>query len=401
MCTEDVHTVVYPDGREEESRSITRCDKAPRGYQCAQPRVFSYPKTYYAAPTDARFPPTPRMTPAASPRPTTPMAYYSASGGESDHSRRSGNSNSSPSSSSSARRHDRYTTYHTTSSTDPSGAKVININHRSSGSGRKERILIVDNPPTPRTPPQAFAMPYTAPSSPRSGYTMAAEHYARPGRRDTLLRPVIVDERPSNRHVRFDAGSPLNPTSSGSGHRRTGSNESRNSNSYSASDDDRRYPPSASASRRPLPVRRETTDFVLFPEQDDAARRRDRRRRDQAAAAAPTGDDRLDRDLRKAERIAHLNSSIDARSAVPIPGLSRTATDALAEQRERDLRESIRNMNIGPAPSLRRRGTGMTLEEEAQKRRLEERMMPRRRASVGPGSRRGRAGYENGVYVWE
>ncbi|KAH7374548.1 hypothetical protein B0T11DRAFT_292365 [Plectosphaerella cucumerina] len=398
MCTEDVHTVVFPDGREEESRSITRCDKAPRGYQCAQPRVFSYPKTYYAPAVDARFPPTPRMTPAASPRPTTPLAYYSASGGESDHSRRSGNSNNSgsPSSAAAARRGDRYTTYHTTSTTDPSGAKVININHRSSG--RKERILIVDNPPTPRTPPQAFAMPYTAPSSPRTGFTMAAEHYARPGRRDTLLRPVIVDERPSTRHVRFDAAGPSTPSSGG--HRRAGSNESRNS--YSASDDDRRYPPSSS--RRPLPVRRETTDFVLFPEQDDAARRRERRRRDQqaaAAAAAPSGDDRLDRDLRKAERIAQLNSSIDARAAVPIPGMSRTATDVAAEQRDRDLRESIRNMNIGPAPSIRRRGTGMTLEEEAQKRRLEERMMPRRRASVGPGARRGRAVYENGVYVWE
>jgi hypothetical protein len=40
-------------------------------------------------------------------------------------------------------------------------------------------------------------------------------------------------------------------------------------------------------------------------------------------------------------------------------------------------------------------------EEEAMKQRLRERQMPQRRFSVGPGRRRHRVVYENGVYRWE
>jgi hypothetical protein len=40
-------------------------------------------------------------------------------------------------------------------------------------------------------------------------------------------------------------------------------------------------------------------------------------------------------------------------------------------------------------------------EEEAMKQRLRERQMPQRRFSVGPGRRRHRVVYEDGVYRWE
>lgn len=40
-------------------------------------------------------------------------------------------------------------------------------------------------------------------------------------------------------------------------------------------------------------------------------------------------------------------------------------------------------------------------EEEAQRQRLRERMMPKRRATVGPGSRRERVLYDDGVYRYE
>ncbi len=40
-------------------------------------------------------------------------------------------------------------------------------------------------------------------------------------------------------------------------------------------------------------------------------------------------------------------------------------------------------------------------EEEEMKRRLRERQMPKRRFSVGPGNRRHRVLYDDGVYRWE
>ena len=40
-------------------------------------------------------------------------------------------------------------------------------------------------------------------------------------------------------------------------------------------------------------------------------------------------------------------------------------------------------------------------EDEAQRARLKERMQPRRRATVGPGSRRHRVLYDDGLYRWE
>jgi hypothetical protein len=40
-------------------------------------------------------------------------------------------------------------------------------------------------------------------------------------------------------------------------------------------------------------------------------------------------------------------------------------------------------------------------EEEALKERLRERQMPKRRFSVGPGGRRHRVLYDDGVYRWE
>lgn len=40
-------------------------------------------------------------------------------------------------------------------------------------------------------------------------------------------------------------------------------------------------------------------------------------------------------------------------------------------------------------------------EEEALRQRLRERQLPRRRFSVGPGGRRHRVLYDDGVYRWE
>jgi len=58
---------------------------------------------------------------------------------------------------------------------------------------KKERIIIVDSPPTPRTPPQVYNQVFTAPNSPIVPPRIVDER--RP-------RPVIVDERPLLRSAR-------------------------------------------------------------------------------------------------------------------------------------------------------------------------------------------------------
>jgi hypothetical protein len=54
------------------------------------------------------------------------------------------------------------------------------------------------------------------------------------------------------------------------------------------------------------------------------------------------------------------------------------------EERDREIRERM-----------------VEKEEEALKMRLRERQMPKRRFSVGPGNRRHRVLYDDGVYRWE
>lgn len=76
------------------------------------------------------------------------------------------------------------------------------------------------------------------------------------------------------------------------------------------------------------------------------------------------------------------------------------------------LEERIGDRAVADATAERRRlervGTGFGFrerlertEEEAQRQRLRERQMPRRRFSVGPGGRRHRVLYDDGVYRWE
>ncbi|KAM0281410.1 hypothetical protein ACHAQH_003533 [Verticillium albo-atrum] len=380
MCTSELFTTRYADGSEKRTRQDNRCSQVPPGFLCANPRIVNHP-TNYESSSSSHLPPTPRLTPYGSPRPSTPLAYSSAN--ESDNSRRSS---------------DRKRVY-------ISGQKVIDVTRKSGKArARDERIIIVDGPPTPRTPPQHYGMPFTAPSSPRTGYQMAAAHHARRERERDSLRPVIVDERPS-RHVRFDAAPAYQPSSS----RRQFVAEP----AYAApsSDDER---------RRRRSSRRETR----FHDKDEYQQQADRERaaelerviaaRESRRQPQQEIDPELERNIRKAERIARLNERIDARPAVPIPTLRRTATDFAGEERERELLEAVRGLDLGERP-LRRSQTNTTLprrearreqqaieeEEEAQRRRLAERMMPRRRATVGPGSRRHRVLYDDGMYRWE
>jgi len=67
----------------------------------------------------------------------------------------------------------------------------------------------------------------------------------------------------------------------------------------------------------------------------------------------------------------------------------RALVDAAAERRRLEIRDR----------QLRERREES--EQEAMRQRLRERQMPRRRFSVGPGGRRHRVLYDDGVYRWE
>jgi hypothetical protein len=59
---------------------------------------------------------------------------------------------------------------------------------------RKERIIIVDSPPTTRTPPHLFQQTFTAPSSSATPLFIDGDDFPR-----ERGRPIIVDERPLER----------------------------------------------------------------------------------------------------------------------------------------------------------------------------------------------------------
>lgn len=67
----------------------------------------------------------------------------------------------------------------------------------------------------------------------------------------------------------------------------------------------------------------------------------------------------------------------------------RVIVDAAAERRRLEERDRVIRQRLEED------------EEEAMRQRLRERQLPRRRFSVGPGHRRHRVVYDDGVYRWE
>jgi hypothetical protein len=93
--------------------------------------------------------------------------------------------------------------------------------------------------------------------------------------------------------------------------------------------------------------------------------------------------------IAKDEFIRRQDAEIRSRPAVPLAPLSRRKT--VVDQ------EILPFMMGALAVDDARNGE----EEEAMKRRLRERQMPRRRFSVGPAQRRHRVAYDDGMYRWE
>ncbi|KAM5351105.1 hypothetical protein ACJ41O_003828 [Fusarium nematophilum] len=346
MCTTNIYTYLYPDGHREQYSQPTLCASSRHGQVCANNMVFQHPSQLVSYnestyPYVTQLPPTPQYSPV-------PSSYRS--GDESDRSRESSSSKSKKRS----------------SGVYINGKKVLDLNRRERdhGSSRRERIVVVDSPPTPRTPPQSWTAPHTAPASPN------ANTYTRDiSPRDASRRhPVIVDER--NRHVEIEVvDSP--PRSKHSRHASTSSRDSR----HSEEEEERR-----------------------------------RRRREEKRIE--------DQQLRLRLRIAEANAEIAGRPVVPVPPKPRRASSTYKRpsvevpDREAELVEAVRRMNFEEerreekARRLARKEEKQAKkeekkEEEAQRQRLMERMQPKRRATVGPGSRRHRVLYDDGVYRWE
>ncbi|TWU73186.1 hypothetical protein ED733_004086 [Metarhizium rileyi] len=242
--------------------------------------------------------------------------------------------------------------------------------------GQGRRTVLVENPPTPSTPPQAFTLPRTAPSSPNFANAAPFISDASP-RGATSGRPFIVDERPRHDregariHIEFRDGSWV---------------ESHSRNTSSTSSYDSRH-------------------SHISASEDEEMRRRRRAAETASEETLRLSHEEEIRQQRLQARIAKANAEIAKRKPVPLPSApkqSSTAAKATRNvgDREAELLERIQQLEAEQARHERGRAARRD-EEEAQKERLMQRMQPQRRATVGPGSRRPRVGYTDGVYRWE
>lgn len=408
MCGSKVFTYVHPDGREEYSWVPTLC---PAAAYTGRPCSSYYSSTSYSPGTvsvthhqEPVYSYLPRVlpTPTYTPRSSTPSYHY-RSGDESDHSHGSYQTGLGRDSSPREKRGRSRVSYRDDAAS-----------HRRSGrdkARRRERIVIVDGPPTPRTPPQTFCAPRSVPSSPNaspSHHVLDEPHR----RRDSWSRrPVIVDER-GLRSPRPPVRLESTDRSRTPGHARqtsSSSYDSRGSHSSSqAAAAAAVYTTSLDEGRRSR--RAETKD-------------EEQRQRELQAA----------REQRMNARIAKANAEIANRPAQPFPygaapsfssastakhpsGADKTTGGAQPQAQTRavgsghmdELAERLRKLKL--EDEKKRTGTPrppqkpkkqVEWEDEVQKRRLAERLMPARRASVGPGSRRHRVLYDDGLYRWE
>lgn len=352
MCTTNVYVNMRPDGRRSTTPQVLLCPSSRFGRVCA-----AHVEVHHPTPHDMLVMPPPAPvtnmppTPSYSPRPSSSRE----SGSESERrSSRSSRHSSRHSSTASAQRRQRSPGVYV------NGQRVVDAH----GSSRRERILLVPNPPTPRTPPQSYQMPRTAPPSPSAN--LAVPHGSSP--RDSYNRPYIVDERPRI-HVQLN-NLPASPAPS-SRHSRQASTSSRGSRRSSNAD------------------------------ADDEERRRRRQEREERREAHKA------QELR--ERIEKANAEIANRPAVRV--VNNTGAATVERKSRRDdfdgVVDSLGRMTVEDRnwKETKAHKKALKLEQEEkqadEERERRERTMPRRRATVGPGSRRHRIAYDDGLYRWE
>ena len=321
MCVTNIYVDRYPDGREVEFRHLSTCQYGSPGRPCsAHSTVQNAVRMiqYGEAPTQNIF-----NHPIY---PSSPPLSSTSSG-----KRYSGESH----------RHSR-----SQSRSDDGRIYLKRSSLKPTRQHRKERIIVVDAPPTPTTPPQLFAGTFTAPSSP-----------------DPKGRPIIVDERPLYR-----------PTT----------------------------PRQRSRSRTPFGWDSPSTSHTSFDHRAEREQEaRIQRRREERAA-------QLDEEAHKARLIAQANEDIKRRAAIPLttpprqrPTYLRPVVDQTQALQERFGAMALNGHGDGapagrPVPMVVN-----SMAEEAMKQRLRERQLPKRRFTVGPGHRRHRVLYDDGLYRWE
>ncbi|KAL7943379.1 hypothetical protein V8C42DRAFT_328881 [Trichoderma barbatum] len=378
MCTTNVYTYVYSDGRKEQSRQPVFCSASRQGKVCSNNVVFQHPNQYIqhadtsygtspSSPFVSQFPPTPTY----SPRSGTPNYR---SGDESDRSRRSN--------SSSRRR---------SASLYINGQKVYDMGPRDGS--RRERIVVVEGPHTPRTPPTAFNFPSAPPSPNVSAHPSASPSVYGSSPRDSNTsfsrRPIIVDgrtrddrvERVERPRIQIEVVDAAPPTTRTPKHDRHSSTSSRDSHGRGSADDE-----------------------------ETIRRRREREDR----RAEKQRDEEEERQRRIRLRIAKANAEINKRPPVPMPpapirASSFKTTAAVVgddDANVKKLTDSVRRMSFEEerrevkARDIARKQEQRD-EDEAQRQRLAERIAPRRRSTVSSGSRRHRVLYDDGGYRWE
>lgn len=232
------------------------------------------------------------------------------------------------------------------------------------GDTTRERVLVVPNPPTARTPPVNFTT--LTPPVRFHDPSVSREHRNRPYMVDE--RPRIVEPHGRPRYVGTPDGNEER------GERRLESErtherrrEAELRERIERANNEIANRPASSAPLVPIGVRTwgEESNGLL-----DAVKREQARKR------------RKDEELR--ERIERARVEIANRPAVSAPRLRIDVSTAGGGY----------NAHSGPLK--------IEIDERtAQEQRLRERMLPSRRASIGPGSRRPRAIYDDGLYRWE
>lgn len=317
MCTTNIYTYVHPDGRREQYSQPTLCANSRHNQVCASNYLFEHPVQYVPAPYNTTSPHPYATQLPPTPQPSTPSGSY-RSGDESDRSYGSSSSQKKRS-----------------SGLYINGQKILDLNRRERrpSSRHQERIVLVDGPSSPLTPPQTWSAPHTAPASPNANTYLV---------NSSRGQPVIVDER----RVQIE----VVDNKHRSKHHRHTSSGSRHSD-------------------------RE--------EEERRQRRREEKRRDEA-------------EQRLRSRIAEANAKIASRPVAPAPPAPRRSSTYKRPQveivdRQAELVNQLRRLSFeeerreDKVRRLARREEKK--EEEAQRERLRERMQPKRRVTIGSGYR--------------
>ncbi|KAL6364387.1 hypothetical protein LRP88_01787 [Fusarium phalaenopsidis] len=331
------------------------------------------------------------------------------------------------------------------------GKKVRDLNSGNSPVGsRRERIVIVDNPPTPYTTPNA--LPYDT-IGPRP---VIVEERPRP----RVEIEIVDDSRPRRHRHASDVPSSTRSLKEESTHPRHASDVPRSARSLNDDYEEREKRRQRRRERRqqedaderlrarinkanaeisdrpPVPPEPQRPSYrrppveVLDPEADTVRAVRwddlEQERRDEEArrrALKEEGKEMepsagvFDREAELVEAVRRLKAEQE-RYEEEARRLSQKEEGKGKEKegegkqpsvefpnREAELIEAVRRLDLERErreEKARRRARKEEMEEEEiQRRRLMERMMPKRRTSIGPGSRRHRVLYEEGQYRWE